>query len=144
MGGNEMFSNLADWDYVFKTFEQRYQHLVDKMVKWYPSGRDEFTIVLNDGTKLVYNYFRDQVRRCYVPDDDSIELSDDDWSKEFSIRLKNKMRERRISRDQLSKITGISEVSISKYTNAKAIPSVRKARLISKALDCSMYELYEF
>ena len=139
-----MFSDLEKWDDIFETFEQRYQHIVEKMVRWYPSGRDEFTVVLNDGTKIVYNYFRDQVRKTYVPDSDSSEYTEDDWLKEFSIRLKNKMKERHIGRDQLSDMTGISTVSLSKYMNCKAVPSTYNARTIAKALECSMYELYEF
>lgn len=139
-----MFSNLADWDRIFKTFENRYQHLVDRMVDWYPSGRNEFTVVLNDGTEVVYNYVDDKTRRSYIPKYDNSEVSEESWSKEFGIRLYKIMNERGISQNELSEMTGISKVSLSKYMNGKAIPSAYNARRIARALDCSMYELYEF
>lgn len=136
--------NVKHWNNIIETFEKRYQHIVPEIKDWYPSGRDEITVVLNNGTKLVYDHFNDKLRNTYVPDRGSSNCSEDDWTKEFSLRLKNIMKDRRISGDQLSNTTGISKVSISKYLNGKAIPSVYNAKLIAKALDCPMYDLYEF
>ena len=139
----EKFSDLTDWDHVLTVFERRYQHFVVKMVDWYPSGRDEFTFVLEDGNKYVYNFIDDKIRRCYVCDNYT-DYTPKTWVIEFSFRMRKKMREQMLSQDDLSMITGISKVSVSKYMNGKSIPSVYNARLIAKALNCSMYELYEF
>ena len=139
-----MYSKLTNWDVVFDVFKKRYPHIMEKMKDWYPSGRDEFVVILDDGTKLVYNYFRDRIRYTYVPDDNNTDFREEDWTKEFSMRLKYKLKDRKITSDRLSEMTGISKVSISKYLNGKAIPSVYKAKLIAKALNCPMYDLYEF
>lgn len=139
-----MYSNLADWDEVFERFELRYPHLVKRMVRWYPSGRDEFTVELEDGNTYVYNYLEERVRVSYASRGDDSEINEDEWLQEFSMRLNRKMRELGINQQRLSEITGLSLVSINRYINARAMPSVYNALLIARALDCSMYELYEF
>jgi len=46
-----------------------------------------------------------------------------------------------ISQEELSERTGISQVMISKYLNAKATPSFYRIEQIARVLKCSVSEL---
>lgn len=58
-----------------------------------------------------------------------------------SNRLSGIMKQRNISQDELSELTNISRVSINKYINNKATPSVFNLGKIAKALGCTMDDL---
>lgn len=140
--GRRMYSSLENWDNVFMIFERKYYHIIDRMVDWYPSGREEFTVVLDDGSEIIYNYVQDKIGRGYVPND-NVPNDNDSWLKTFAFRLKRKMDERFMSQMELSELTGLSTAMLSRYMNGKAMPSIRNAGLIARALDCSVYELYD-
>ena len=142
--GMGMYSSLTNWDNVFIVFERKYQHILDRMVDWYPSGREEFTVVLDDGSEIIYNYVRDKIGRGYVPNDNPLDKNTDNWLTTFAFRLNCKMKERFMTQTELSELTGLSKVILSRYMNGKAMPSFYNAGLIAKALDCSIHELGRF
>lgn len=122
-------------------FRKRYQHIVDKMIEYESYGEDEILITMSDGTELVYNVFMDKLRRVNKQFNDNRDVNEDSWREMFSIRLCGKMRLRAMSRWKLSELTGISEVTISKYMNGKATPSAYNLRKIAIVLECPISEL---
>lgn len=123
---------------------KRYQHIVDKMVDYYPVSSDEIKIIMNDGKDLIYNVVMDKMRWAVDRRDNMKNFPDEtSYRKTVQICLGSIMRMRRVSRQELSDITGLSEVSISKYLNGKATPTLYHAEKIARALDCSVSDFYK-
>ena len=135
---------LRIWEEAFEEFYDRYPIYTDRVVDWYPSGCKEITIELDDGTCRTFNYITKKVSVVYLPDIDREyeELTDEELYRKFQIAFNNKLMAMSMSQDRLSKITGISYVTISKYSNGKALPNYQNLRKICSALRCSPTELY--
>ena len=134
----DKFINL--WEPVLKSFSRSYPHYYEEMVDWFPSGHLEITVKLRDGRLLTYELMDDRIR--FITDDyDDGYFDESVWRNNFSECLIAKMRKRGVSRDRLSELTGISRVTISKYTNGKASPSGYNLELMARALCCSISEL---
>ena len=72
------------------------------------------------------------------------EISEEDWIKDFSMTLKNKVSMSGLTQQDLSNATGISKVSISKYMAGKSVPSHYNMLKIARALNCSVYEFTHY
>lgn len=125
------------WGPILDDFERTYKHLEKDIVNWYPSGRNEIVLELNDGRRVIYDWI---TKKCYYTNNDDI-TDEESWRNNFAERLVNKMRKKCYTQERLSDETGISRVTINKYVNAKSIPSVYNLEKIIKALNCSMHEL---
>ena len=60
---------------------------------------------------------------------------------DFSIRLTKAIEKAGISKRELAKRTGLTEQSISRYTNGTRIPKVTDVKLIAEALQINANEL---
>ena len=129
------------WRPVIETFERDYPHVARKLVDWYPIGRNEIVIKIESGDRFVYRYIGSSLSKIDDTDIDGEELDESAWRNKFSERLCKKMREVGVERWRLSQLTGISEVSISRYMNGKATPSAFNLERIAIALKCSSSEL---
>ena len=65
-------------------------------------------------------------------------MSEDECKTEFSWRLRSRMQRKRVTQQDLSDMTGISQSCISGYLNGTNMPSFYKADKIAKALGCSV------
>lgn len=128
------------WEPVFNEFADKYPELVNCIVDWYPSAQMEITVKLYDGRKFSYDWLSKNAISIYDPEEDD-DVDEKEWRKIFSNNLTRKMRNFGMTQDELSYITGISQVTISKYINCKATPSTYNVRRISKALRCTVSEL---
>lgn len=129
------------WEPVFNEFVDRYPDLAEDIIDWYPSAQLEITVRLKDGRKYAYDWMVKSAWIIHDPEDDTEELSEMEWRSMFSKNLLRKMRNIGMTQDELSYITGISQVTISKYINRKATPSTYNVRKIANALKCSIGEL---
>lgn len=134
---------IEKWEPIFAQFDRYYPHITDVMIDWYPSGRNEITARLKNGDTVVYNVVSNRVRKTYDSRNDSEEFDEQLWRDEFAKRLSNKMGSIGMPQWKLSEMSGISEVSLSKYLNAKATPSGYNIDRICCALDCSGSELID-
>lgn len=132
---------LEVWEPVLRKFEEYYPHLLSGMLDWYPSGRNEITVHLKNQDTLIYNFVTNDIRRNGISETDADDITEDEWRKIFSKKLIDKMYYANISQWRLSELTGISEVSISKYMNGRATPSGFNIDRICRALKCSVSEL---
>lgn len=145
---------LTIWEPILRKFEEQYktmrmsngQSFDEKIIEWYPSGYAEITVTMSNGMMYAFN----RIGSCITPvknrrgvDDGCDEISKDEtaWRENFSKRLRFKMRRQGISQGRLSKLTGISTVSLSKYMNGIASPSGYNLERLSRALQCSVSEL---
>lgn len=131
------------WAPALRVFEDQYPMVADKLVDWYPSGQNEITVKTKDDDKVIFNFITGDIRSI----DSKITMdnvSEERWRIEFASRLNQKMAMTGISRWQLSRMTDIPEVTLSRYMNGRSTPSMFKGILIARALRCSIEELSEF
>lgn len=128
------------WEPIYDDFVQRYPELVEQMIDWYPSGQLEIAIRLKTGQKYIYDWLENLLVKIYDPDD-MMKETEEEWEIKFSNNLKRKLRNVGMTQDLLAFETGISVVTINKYTNGKSMPNAYNLRKIANALKCSLYEL---
>lgn len=63
-----------------------------------------------------------------------INMTEQEYRNEFSKRLKNMIKDKEITQKELSKLTGISEHTISNYVTGQITPSLFHANEIARAL----------
>ena len=68
-------------------------------------------------------------------------MTEQEFRKQFARRLELLMEDRGISRQELTNRTGISEMTISRYLNAKHTAQIDIVVKIAKALSCTVDEL---
>lgn len=129
------------WDSIFEDFEFNYPNIANRVIDWYPSGRMEIVVTLDDNTKRYFNFLDKTIRHAF--DGESEYESEDDWRQMFARKLKKKMHDSFITHPELSELTGISTVTLSKYVSGKSTPSTYNIQKIARALNCSVYELIE-
>lgn len=137
---DERFNNM--WNIVFESLENDYPDIIDAIVDWYPSGYQEITVKDRNGVKRTYNWITGNLRVTYDPSY-TCTVSEEEWRKVFSDRLHNRLITLGMSQETLSEITGISQVTLSKYFNGKATPSTYNSKKLAEALKCPIGELVE-
>lgn len=125
---------------VLDNFELNFPTIAEATVHWFPSGRNEITAVLDDGDRVIYNNMSRTIRGTI---NDSEQLSEEQWRKEFSIKLRNILADKGMNQETLSDLTNISRVTISRYVRGQSAPSSCNLALIARALNCSITELIE-
>lgn len=71
-------------------------------------------------------------------------MSEQEWLDIFGDNLKYLLEYKNITRQELAKITGLTEASISRYINKKLMPSVEAIINIADALDETYEDLIYF
>ena len=71
-------------------------------------------------------------------------MSQQEWLDIFGDNLANILEEEKISQKELSRLTGLSESTISKYVNKLQMPTVRAIINISYALDWSFEDMLNY
>lgn len=131
------------WEPVLREFEANYPFVASKTVDWYPVSHNHICVRTNDGQKYVYGFIGASLTKVHDPDESYSYDDEQLWRKEFAKRLQYKMQINNMPRWKLSEITGISEVTISNYSNGKATPSMYNAGRLARALKCSVLELMD-
>lgn len=94
---------------------------------------------LDDGTTFVFDWYDKSLFQIKDDDSDNEKL----WRKHFKYKLVKLLFFRRMSQKKLSELTGISEITISKYMNGTSTPSLFNARKIARALNVDINELID-
>lgn len=123
-----------------------YKKEIHKMVDWHPSGYLEITVKMSNGEILVYEFIGNRIypiRDGRVNSTMEMRRSTDEseWQNNLARNLRIRMDRKGINSEQLSNMTGISKVSLSKYLNSRAIPNSYNLEQIAYALECSISEL---
>ena len=96
-----------------------------------------WTVKLSNGEHFLYDDLERTIRRLPA---DSMDLSVDEFKKEFGKRLYKIMQNKHITQDELCKKVGISQPALSNYVSGKTVPGFYVIDKIAKALDCSADE----
>ena len=125
---------------VLDRFKQNYPIIATNINRWHPSGKNAIVVMLSDGSEIEYHSISNSIRN--VPKiTDQNDFTEDNYQREFSYNLMNKMLDAGVDQSLLSEKTGISQSSISKYLHRKALPNIYKCEKIARALNCSINEL---
>lgn len=130
------------WYPIYQDFLNWHKEYNGEVVDYYPCGRNELMIRLKN---LQYVRFNWEINTVQIVQPASFEQNntDESWKQNFAERLIRRMRVIHITQDELSKRTGISQVTISKYATAKAMPNGLNLSRLAYALDCSVSELMD-
>ena len=71
-------------------------------------------------------------------------MSQQEWLNIFGDNLVSILEEEQISQKELSRLTGLSESTISRYINKSQMPNVRAIINISYALDWSFEDMLNY
>lgn len=134
-----METNKDYWTPILNDFINDYPNMGDEISKWYPCGRYEICIELVNGRKYIY----DMIERFPRPvsDDMSSVRSEEEWRKNFSIKLRKRLGEVGIDQEELSERTNLSRITISKYVRGISTPSAYNLLRIATILRCPISEL---
>lgn len=125
-------------DMYYRNFEMQFPYDAAKAVEYYlEDGGYNLIVILNDGRRVSFDVYEESSR--YLPSSDDVD--EERFRLEFGRRLRRILDFKNISQLELSEMTGISQVAISKYIRGKRTPSFYNADKIARALDCSITEL---
>ena len=136
-------SYIITWQSIFDEFVFMYPGLGSEVVDWYPSGKMQITMKLDDGAKLAYDYINKTFRFINSERADGV-LSEEEWLREFSKNLSKKIDNSGLTQEEVSARTDISRTTLSKYINGKSAPTMLNVRKLAGALDCTISELTDF
>lgn len=131
------------WLPILEDFTRNYYMFEERVRDWYPSGRNEIIVILDDGCKLRYDWLSKtyyEITNTKYSDPCEDEKT---WRTNFAERLSLKIKNTCYTQERLAVETGISMVTINKYTKGRAIPSAYNLMKIARALKCSITELTE-
>lgn len=132
------------WNDIFESFKHMFPVTAEKIVDWWPSGRNEITVQFSDKTRMIYDGLTDSGRTIRR---DRIEANEDDeekWRIHFAYKLNRKVAESGLLNQDIAEQVGITPAMLSRYCKGTSVPSFIKIRKLAKALQCSVTELTEF
>ena len=130
---------MQNYNDILDRFKQYYPVIATNIVDWYSNGENTIIVILADGSRMEYHNILNTVRNVRNLLED--EFNEENYQRDFSYNLFSKMADSGFNQVMLSEKTGISQVSISKYLNKKALPSIYNCEKIARALGCSVSEL---
>lgn len=96
----------------------------------YISPYDIF-IKFKDGRKYIYDQSRNYLRPILYK---HYELTEEEFKKEFSIRLRSYMGRHHITQEDMAKRIGTGQTMLYRYCNGLVLPSIYKMQLIANVL----------
>lgn len=135
----EDFMNL--WTHILYDFEDEFPELASRVVAWCSLNETEIIVKLDDGMVYAYDSADGRVRPYFESRLKIEDASEKEWRERFGLRLRNRMQRNDVSSEELSYMTGISQVMISRYLNGRATPSGYNLDLIATALRCYIRDL---
>ena len=104
----------------------------------YVSPYDIF-IKFKDGKKYIYDQTRNYLRPILYK---HYELTEEEFKKEFSIRLRSYMSRHYITQEDMAKRIGTGQTMLYRYCNGLVLPSVYKMQLIANVLGYSLESFF--
>lgn len=95
----------------------------------------EIIVKFKDGTAWLYD---DRTNGSRSIPYDSNEMTEEEQTREFGIRLRTMMWSKGITQKELAEKTGIQQSLLSDYVRGKKKPSFYKVDKIARALECSV------
>ena len=73
---------------ILERMSTMFPSIYERIVDWYPSGKSEIVVVLNDGTKMAYESFDDTIRTIIAGSVAPEVMNEADYRKQFSDALR--------------------------------------------------------
>lgn len=125
-------------NFIYDNFEAYHSGFASHAVEYFEKNEDELIIRLDDGRMMSYY---DPERTIRFLHSDPYNMTELEFRKEFSRRLRRMMWKKGINQMTLAEEADISEVSLSHYMTGKTTPSFYVIDRIAKVLDCSTDDL---
>ena len=121
-------------------FEHRFPCMFKHVISFDEIDYDKVYMELDDGRTLYYDRFYNfywNVKRF----NSIYELSEEEWRKGFSDRLRKRLRTKNIKQYDLAKKLGVSEMTVSGYITGKRTPNAYYLELLATILNCDINDL---
>lgn len=129
-------------EYVLAGLKEDHEQLMSQVVDGYEDNRVMIIYLdMADGRTIAYDML-DHVIRTVKKCSDG--YTDDEWEKEFYIRLKRLMYLRGINQSELAKQLDISQSQLSRYISGKTPMSVYMLRKIARVFGFTFEYLVNF
>lgn len=122
---------------VLTNFKLNFPYLYKEAASYEEINGYDIIVTLKNGASIVYDDVDKSFRN--LPKD-SNSMTESECRREFGIRLEKIMNRKRITQEELSYKTGISQGMISNYITGRNSPSFYNVDKIAKALGCSVDE----
>lgn len=123
-----------------RNFKNSYQYLYTMMDSWELYNDREFLIALNNGDTYLYDGIR-QVARKIRFIENTRDLTDEEWTKGFSILLTEQLRRKGIQQNELAEMIGTTPRTINRYISCRSVPSIQTVQKIAEVIGCSIDDL---
>lgn len=90
------------------------------------------------GDLIIYDSLSNTIRGCNY----HTQLTEKENRNEFKMRLRAMLLHSRLSQKDLSRISGISERTLTRYVNGETLPDYISLKKIADALKCKVDDLY--
>lgn len=130
-------------DELYEEAIRYYPFLTRDLVEWHPYKDDGLSIVFSyeDGSKMFYDSILKGIRYFSSSSTSDSYIDEKRWKKEVGFNIHRAMLKYGIDQVELSARSGISQGTISRYTDGIITPSSYKLRRIADVLGCDMDEL---
>lgn len=138
-------SKLNFEEHMLKNFSLMYPSTSELVVNHKYIGDFEMVFELSDGSKIMYDEYSNGITTIKDSNDSNKEeLSEQECRKEFSRKLKKKLRLKGVTQRELAHAIGMSEFTISHYVSGKRTPSVYDVNKIARFFHCTVSDLTDF
>ena len=128
--------------YVLAGLKEDHGQLMSQVVDGYEDHRVMIIYLdMVDGRTVAYDMLDHTIRTVKKCSDG---YTDDEWEREFHIRLKRLMYLRGINQSELAKQLDISQSQLSRYISGETSMSVYMFRKIASLLGCTFEDLVNF
>ena len=130
-------------DELYEEAIRYYPFLTRDLIEWHPYKDDGLAIVFSyeDGSKMFYDSILKGIRYFSPSSTSDSYIDEERWRKEVGFNIHRAMLKYGIDQAELSARSGISQGTISRYTDGLITPSSYKLRRIADVLGCDMDEL---
>ncbi len=120
--------------HIFRDAYFYFPSLCEEAVDIYENNPFELILIMADGTRHSYYSLDRSIRK--LPK--GPELTEEEYRKEFGIRLSDILYRRGITQNELAEMAKISYVTVSSYVRGISTPSYSNASRIARALHMSL------
>lgn len=129
-------------EYVLADLKEDHEQLMSQVVDGYEDHRVMIIYLdMVDGRTVAYDMLDHTIRTVKKCTDG---YTDDEWEREFHIRLKRLMYLRGINQSELAKELDMGQSQLSKRISGKTSMSVYTLRKIARLLGCTFEDLVNF
>ena len=126
------------YERLIERFKNYYPYLYEQVIDWWPSGRMDITVKLEDGLLFEYSSADNTIRK--INSDNNVKDSET-LRKEIGRHLQKVILTRGIPQSHIAEKVGITEAMLSRYIHGTSMPGVDKLYSIASVLGCRVADI---